>query len=111
MSLAPKKDNFYHGDHITFRREKLSSVFRHKDFDFACGQVVIFHISNEQRVLESYARTSKSPRPRSLISAIGGWGSKCRMFTVLDTKSEIFGKHLKIHAGGDNKQRIQFAPL
>ena len=98
-------------DIACIRRDKLNSVYRHKDFDFACGRVVIFHISNEQRMLESYARTSKSPRSRPLISAIGGWGSKCRMFTVLDMKSEIFGENLKIHAGGDDKQQIQFAPL
>ena len=49
MSLAPNlKDNYYQGDHIlTFRRDKLSSVYRHKDFDFACGRAVIFHISNQ----------------------------------------------------------------
>ena len=31
------------------------------------------------------------------------------MFTVLNMKSENFGENLKIHAGGDDKQRIQFA--
>ena len=31
-------------------------------------------------------------------------------FTVLDLKSEIFWENLKIHAGGDDKLRIQFAP-
>ena len=58
-------------------------------------------------MLESYARTSKFSRPRPLISAIGGWGSKCHMFTVLNMKSE---KKLKIHVGVDDKQQIQFAP-
>ena len=41
---------------------------------------------------------------------IGGWGSKCHMFTVLNMKSEIFGENLKIQAGSDDKQQIQFAP-
>ena len=30
--------------------------------------------------------------------------------TVLHLKSETFGENLKIHAGGDDKLRIQFAP-
>ena len=32
------------------------------------------------------------------------------IFTVLDLKSENFWENLKIHAGGDDKLRIQFAP-
>ena len=32
------------------------------------------------------------------------------IFTVLHLKSENFGENLKIHAGGDDKLRIQFAP-
>ena len=57
----------------------------------ACGHFSYF------KPVES-AGKHKSPRPRPLISAIGGW------------KSENFWENLKTHAGGDDKQRIQFAP-
>ena len=47
-------------------------------------------ISNQWRVLESYVRTSKFPRPRPLISAVGGWGSKVPYVYCIDSlrKSE-----------------------
>ena len=66
------------------------TVYRHKDFYFECGRAVIIQISNQYRVLVSYAWTSKLPRPRPLIRVLGGWGSKCCMFTVLNLKYEIF---------------------
>ena len=47
---------------------------------------------------------------RPPIIAFEGVGLKCHIFTVLHLKSENFGENLKIHAGGDDKLRIQFAP-
>ena len=72
------------------------TVYCHKDFNFACGLVVIIQISNQYWVLVSYARTSKSPRSHPLIRALGGWGSKCCMFTVLNLKSEKIWKSMRV---------------
>ena len=56
--------------------------------------------------------SARSPEPRPLIRALArveGAAQAC-IFTVLDLKSENFRENLKIHAGGDDKLRIQFAP-
>ena len=47
--------------------------------------------------------------PRPSIAALKGAGPKCHIVAVYNLKSEIFGENLKIHAGGDDKLRIQFA--
>ena len=47
--------------------------------------------------------------PHPLIRTIEGWGSKYCIFVVLHLKSEKFWENLKIHAGSDDKLRIQFA--
>ena len=47
----------------------------------------------------------ESLRPCPLISMIGGWSSKCYNY-VYCIEYEIW----KIHADGEDKQQIQFAP-
>ena len=62
-------------------------------------------VENAGKLCSNFEITDAPP----LISVIGGWGSKCYMFAVLNLKSENFWEYLKIHAGSDDKQRIQFA--
>ena len=64
------------------RRDKLNS-------QFIVTKISILHAGGRsffifQTSRECWKRTSKSPRPRPLINAIGGWDSKCHnnMFTV-----------------------------
>ena len=52
----------------------------------------------------------RSPEPHPLIRALERVRSKDCIFTALDLKSENFWQNLKVHAGGDDKLRIQFAP-
>ena len=73
------------------RRDKLNSQFIVTKISILhAGGRSFFIFQTSRELLDSYARTSKSPTPRPLINAIGGWGSKCHMFTVLNMKSEKF---------------------
>ena len=68
------------------------------------------HYSDFKSVIERPYSNSRLPRPHPPIRALEGVGLKCHIFTVLHLKSEKFGENLKIHAGGDDKLRVQFAP-
>ena len=64
------------------------------------------------KLVERLGWLCSSPEPRPLIRALERVRPKVLYinFTVLDLKSENFWENLKIHAGGDDKLRIQFAP-
>ena len=73
----------------------------------AGGHYSEFKLVERTRLLCS---TSRLPRPRLLIKHLRDWGLCYCIFTVLCLKSEKFWENLKIHAGGNHKLQIQFAP-
>ena len=92
---------------LDLRRDKLNS-------QFIVTKISILHAGGRsffifQTSRECWKAILKSPRSRPLISAIGGWGSKCHILCLMYWIWN-FWENLKIHAGGDDKQRIQFAP-
>ena len=97
------------------RRDKLNSQFIVTKFSilYAGGRSLFrFQTSREtsRERLGWLCSSSRSPEPRPLIRALEWVQPKDCIFTILDLKSEKFWQNLKIHAGGDDKLWIQFAP-
>ena len=91
-------------EHI--RRSRLNSQFIVTDFSILhAGGRSLFRFQISKRVRETLGSNSRSLRPRPSIAALQGAGPKCHIIAVYNLKYEI----LKIHAGGDDKLRIQFA--
>ena len=91
------------------RRDKLNSQFIVTKFSILhAGGRSLFRFQTSREAKSS----SRSPEPHPLIRALEmvECGPRYCIFTVLDLKSEKFWENLKIHAGGDDKLRIQFAP-
>ena len=95
------------------RRDKLNSQFIVTKFSIlrAGGRSLFrFQTSRESPPLLELEIVEAPP---SNYSARGGGANvpyRSIYFTVLHLKFENFGENLKIHADGEDKLRIQFAP-
>ena len=91
----------------TIRWGKLNLQFIVTDFLILhADSWSLFRFQTSKRVREMLGRNSWSPRPCPSITVLEGVEPKCHIIFCI--QSEVWN-FLKIHAGGDDKLRIQFA--
>ena len=76
---------FHHAVTHKTRQTKFT-VYRHRLFDFACGQAVIIQISNKKKS----ARNARFELAIAEATALEEAGPKCHIVAVYNLKSETF---------------------